>query len=110
MKKVNKPHKIEKVLPGWSPIERPGMEVSPEFVWESIRKQIKHRMRELGYHSLEPFAQDSGISKGALGWLLSGKRKPQIDTLWRMVRALGWVDLPSIWDLPDPLPDDWEQL
>lgn len=45
-----------KTLPGWSPVQHAITEIEADQAWDNIRKQIRHRIRELGYESLDSFA------------------------------------------------------
>lgn len=99
-----------KTLPGWSPVQHAITEIEADQAWDNIRKQIRHRIRELGYESLDSFAQECGMHRGSLSRILNNKRDVQFSTLWRIIKALGYSDIPSASQLPDPLPSDWDDL
>lgn len=102
--------KLRSSFSGWHIQRPPLIEISEEMLLRQLRRQIKYRMRELGYPTLESLAADCKINKGNLSRFLNGKHQPLISTLWKICQALGWKDLPQIWEEPRQLPEDWESL
>ena len=102
-------NETQKPLPGWIDSDT-NCSMDCDEAWDIMRKLIKVRMKEMGFTTLESVAQECDMHRGALSRILNNQRDIQFSTLWRLIKALGWNDLPSVLELPDPLPENWNEL
>ena len=66
---------------------------------KTIQKSIIVRIEQAGYHSIELFAHENGLSKSTLSLILSGKRDPKVSTLDKIAKALR-VDTGELFVVP----------
>ena len=55
---------------------------------EIIRGNLRRRIADSGYPSIERFAHENGIDKTTLSRILSGQREPKISTLFKIAESL----------------------
>jgi DNA-binding XRE family transcriptional regulator len=74
-----------------------------------LRKNLKFRIREAGYKTIESFAHDHNIAKSTLSQILNHNRDPRLSTLIMLANSLD-SSLTSFFYVPNPTPEDWDEL
>lgn len=74
-----------------------------------LRKNIKHRSRQVGFRTLEEFAHASNIPKSTLSQILNQRRDPKLSTLLKLAESLE-TSIGGFFLLPNPTPKDWDEL
>ncbi|HSQ41488.1 MAG TPA: helix-turn-helix transcriptional regulator [Fibrobacteraceae bacterium] len=74
-----------------------------------LRKNLKNLLRLQKFPTFEKFAHECGIPKSTLSQILNHTRDPRLGTLEQIAKALR-LRVPDLFQLPDPLPWDWNDL
>ena len=72
--------------------------LDPEVTITHIRENIRQKIQDAGYATIEKFAYENGLTKSTITRVINGSRNPRLITLIEIANALG-IHLSELLDL-----------